>query len=178
MFRSSSKTAVVIPSYFRISSNHFRTGQRCLSTRCCTFYMPICLVHYDEISSLMLKGAVLYVAPPHSRIPFWVDDASFCSVYENNIESLLLCWRYLSLLCNNRKRLTQTRKVTILTCERKRKREKFSWGFLALCSVLIDLVLRLWEVVCLLRICLTAWSRNAYTKIGILQFRPHKNNVS
>jgi hypothetical protein len=173
MFHSSSRTAVVIPPHFWISSNHFRTGQRCLSTWCYTFYM-LCTLRRNIIANAEERGFVR--GTRHSIIPFWVDDASFCSVYEHNTESLLLCWHYLLLFCNNRKRPTQTRKVTLLTFERKRKRGKSSWGFLVLCSVLTDLVLRLWEVVCCMCMCLTVWSRNACTIIGILQFRPHRKH--
>ena len=94
MFLSSSRTVVVIPSYFRISSSHSRTGQRCLSTWHCTFYMPYTL-RRNISSNAEDHGFVR--GTHHSRIPFWMADASFCSVYEHNTESLLLCWRYLPL---------------------------------------------------------------------------------
>jgi hypothetical protein len=99
MFRSSSKMAVVIASHFRISSSHFRTGQRCLSTWCCTFYMQHmpCTLRRNIIANAEERGFVR--GTPHSRIPFWTDDASFCSVYENNTESLLLyCVTFLFFL--------------------------------------------------------------------------------
>ena len=140
------------------------------------FICRLCLAHYDEISSLMLKSAVLYVVPATRVFRFgWMAPVSAVST---NITQNRCCCADVTFpfFCNNRKRPTQSRKATILTCERKRKRGKCSWGFLALCFVLIDLVLRLWDVVCCMCMCLTVWSRNACTIIGILQFQPHRKH--
>jgi hypothetical protein len=70
---------VVIPSHFRIFFNHFRTGQRWLSTWCCAFYMPYTLqrnVSANAEDHGFVRGT------RHSRIPFWMDDASFWVLYE------------------------------------------------------------------------------------------------
>jgi hypothetical protein len=93
MFLSSSIRVVVILSHFRISSNHFRTGWRCLSTWCCTFYMSYTPYTLRRNSANAEKHGFVR-GTRHWRIPFWMDDTGFYSVYEHNTESLLLCWHY------------------------------------------------------------------------------------
>ena len=97
MFLSSSRTVVVIPSHFRISSNHLRTGRLCLSTWCCTFYTLYTPYTLRRNISANAEEHGFVRGTRHSRIPFWMDDASCCIVYEHNIESLLLCWHYCPL---------------------------------------------------------------------------------
>lgn len=128
MFRSSSRLVVVIPSHFWISSNHFRTERRCLSKWCCIFYMPYMpyTLRWNISANAEEHGFVRGTG--HSRIPFRTGDASFCSVYEHNTESLLLCWRYLLLFVTTENDPTRQEKWHFWFVNEK-KTGGIQWGF-------------------------------------------------